>query len=160
MILPDDKLSQRQVRSALYLKTTGEQAAIGSKLERLFIPDTTLADQQLIDTFLPHILENEAKGVLQDMLAQHALAMQPLFFSEEATRKAIKHVVVILTIAIGLGWAGQLKAAISHKDGCLYGYALLFVHPNPSVPRYCHKIFVFPDYRGHNIGSQILNALI
>lgn len=103
MILPDDKLSQRQVRSALYLKTTGEQAAIGSKLERLFMPDTTLADQQLIDTFLPHILENEAKGVLQDLLAQHTLAMQLLFFSEEATRKAIKHLVGILTSAIGLG---------------------------------------------------------
>lgn len=37
---------------------------------------------------------------------------------------------------------------------------MLFVHPNPSVPRYCHRIFVFPDYRGHSIGSQILNALI
>ena len=77
MILPDDKLSQRQVRSALYLKTTGEQAAIGSKLERLFIPDTTLADQQLIDTFLPHILENEAKGVLQDLLIKAGFREPP-----------------------------------------------------------------------------------
>lgn len=41
--------------------------------------DTTLSDQQLIDTFLPHILENEAKGVLQDLLAQPTLAMQFLF---------------------------------------------------------------------------------
>lgn len=57
--------------------------------------NTTLSEQQLIDTFLPKILENEARGVLQDLLAQPTLAMQFLFFSEEATRKAIKHVVGI-----------------------------------------------------------------
>ncbi|MFJ2320587.1 hypothetical protein [Pseudomonas sp. NPDC087817] len=50
--------------------------ALQSKLERLFMPDTTLSDQQLIDTFLPYILENEAKGVLQDLLIQTTLAMQ------------------------------------------------------------------------------------
>ncbi|MEX5591454.1 GNAT family N-acetyltransferase [Pseudomonas orientalis] len=119
--------------------------------------DTTLSDQQLIDTFLPQILENEAKGVLQDLLAQPTLAMQFLFFSEKATRKAIKHVVGIFDECYR---AGQLKVAMSHENGCLYGYALLFVHPDPNVPRYCHKIFVFPDFRGHGIGSQILNALI
>lgn len=115
------------------------------------------SDQQLIDTILPQILENEAKGVLQDLLAQPTLAMQFLFFSEEATRKAIKHVVGIFAECYR---AGHLKVAMSHENGCLYGYALLFVHPDPNVPRYCHKIFVFPDYRGHGIGSQILNALI
>lgn len=31
---------------------------------------TTQSDQQLIDTYLPHILENEAKGLLQDLLVQ------------------------------------------------------------------------------------------
>ncbi|MCF5648810.1 hypothetical protein GIV49_04315 [Pseudomonas syringae] len=76
------------------------------------MPDTTLSDQQLIDTFLPQILENEAKGVLQDLLAQPTLAMQFLFFSEEATRKAIKHVVGIFDECYR---AGQLKVAMSHE---------------------------------------------
>ncbi|QVL18966.1 GNAT family N-acetyltransferase [Pseudomonas qingdaonensis] len=121
------------------------------------MPDTTFSDQQLIDTFLPQILENEAKGVLQDLLAQPILAMQFLFFSEEATQKAIKHVAGIFDECYR---SGHLKVAMSHENACLYGYALLFVHPDPNVPRYCHKIFVFPEFRGHGIGSQILSALI
>lgn len=117
----------------------------------------TLSDQQLIDTFLPQILENEAKGLLQDLLVQPTLALQFLAFSEEATRKAIKHVVGIFEECYR---SGHLKVVISHENGRLYGYALLFVHPDPSVPRYCHKIFVYREFRGHGLGSQILQMLI
>ena len=51
--------------------------AIQSKLERLFMPDITLSDQQLIETIFPHILENEAKGVLQDLLIKAAFREPP-----------------------------------------------------------------------------------
>lgn len=51
--------------------------AIQSKLERLFMPDITLSDQQLIETILPHILENEAKGVLQDLLIKAGFREPP-----------------------------------------------------------------------------------
>lgn len=115
------------------------------------------SDEQLIKTYLPHILENEAKGLLQDLLVQPALAMQFFDFSEEATRKAIRYVVAVFDECYR---AGQLKVAMSHENGRLYGYALLFVHPDPSVPRYCHKIFVYREFRGHGLGSQILKALI
>lgn len=118
---------------------------------------TTQSDQQLIDTYLPHILENEAKGLLQDLLVQPVLAMQFLTFSEEATRKAIGHVVGIFVECYR---AGQLKVAVSHENGRLFGYALLFDHPDPSTPRYCHKIFVYREFRGHGLGSQILKAII
>ncbi|HBO5514577.1 TPA: GNAT family N-acetyltransferase [Pseudomonas aeruginosa] len=114
-------------------------------------------DQQLIDTFLPAILENDAKGILQDLLAQPGLAMQFLGFSEEETLKAIKHVQGILEECYR---AGHLKVAISHEEGRLYGYALLFIHPDPAFPRYCHKIFVYEQYRGHGIGSQMLKMLL
>lgn len=118
---------------------------------------TSDADQQLIDTFLPQILENDAKGILHDLLAQPGLAMQFLGFSEEGALKAIKHVQGILEECYR---AGHLKVAISHEDGRLYGYALLFVHPDPAFPRYCHKIFVYEQYRGHGVGSQILTMLL
>lgn len=118
---------------------------------------TTLTDQQLIDTFLPQILENEAKGLLQDLLVQPLLAMQFLGFSEEATERAIKHVASILEECYR---TGHLKIVMSHENGRLYGYALLFVHPDPSFPRYCHKIFIYPQFRGHGLGSQILAMLI
>ncbi|HGY3910937.1 TPA: GNAT family N-acetyltransferase [Pseudomonas aeruginosa] len=114
-------------------------------------------DQQLIDTFLPAILENDAKGILQDLLVQPDLAMHFLGFSEEETWKAIKHVQGILEECYR---AGHLKVVISHEDGRLYGYALLFVHPDPAFPRYCHKIFVYEQYRGHGLGSQMLKRLL
>lgn len=114
-------------------------------------------DQQLIDAYRPMILENEAKGILHDLLAQPALAMQFMGFSKEATNKAIKHVQGILEDCYRVG---HLKVAVSHDGGRLYGYALLFEHPDAAVPRYCHKIFVYERFRGHGIGTQILQMLV
>ncbi|WP_164708105.1 GNAT family N-acetyltransferase, partial [Pseudomonas viridiflava] len=39
-------------------------------------------------------------------------------------------------------------------------YAIFFVHPDTSSSRYCHKIFVFEPYRGHGIGTQLLNGVL
>jgi len=52
------------------------------------------------------------------------------FRSAATTRKAIKLVVAIFDECFR---AGQLKVAMSHENGCLYGYALLFVHPAPQL---------------------------
>lgn len=117
---------------------------------------TPVSEQELIGTFLPVILENDAKGILQDLLGNPSLALHFLVFDETDTRKAIRHVQSILEECYR---AGHLKIAMSHEDGRLYGYALLFEHPDPSIPRYCHKIFVFKQYRGHGIGTQLLKAL-
>jgi GNAT superfamily N-acetyltransferase len=114
-------------------------------------------NQQLIDSFRPMILENEANGLLLDLLAQPSLAMQLMGFSKETTLKAIKHLQNILEECYQ---AGHLKIATGHEDGCLYGYALLFIHPDPNVPRYCHKIFIYQEYRGLGIGSKMLQMLL
>lgn len=46
------------------------------------------------------------------------------------------------------------------NEGEFYGYALIFGHPKASLIRYCHKIYVHEQYRGHGIGSQMLEALL
>ncbi|MEX5509222.1 GNAT family N-acetyltransferase [Pseudomonas paralactis] len=117
---------------------------------------TPVSEQELIEAFLPVILDNEAKGVLQDLLGHPSLALHFITFDETDTRKAIRHVQGILEECYR---AGHLKVAMSHENGRLYGYALLFEHPDPTIPRYCHKIFVFKQYRGHGIGTQLLQAL-
>lgn len=115
------------------------------------------APQDIVDTFLPTIFENDAKGILADLLAQPALAMHFMDFSKTETMRAIRHVVGILEECYR---AGHLKVAVSHENGRLYGYAIFFVHPDPSISRYCHKIFVFEPYRGHGIGTQLLNGVL
>ena len=80
--------------------------------------------QDLVGTFLPTIFENDAKGILADLLAQPGLAMHFMGFTEVQTMRAIRHVVGILEECYR---AGHLKIAISHEDGRLYGYAMFFV---------------------------------
>lgn len=109
----------------------------------------------IVESFLPSIFENDAKGILSDLLGQPGLAMHFMGFSEAQTLQAIRHVVGILEECYR---AGHLKIAISHDDGRLYGYAMFFVHPDPAMPRYLHKIFVFKAFRGHGIGSQLLGV--
>lgn len=40
------------------------------------------APQDIVDTFLPKIFENDAKGILADLLAQPGLAMHFMAFSK------------------------------------------------------------------------------
>lgn len=117
----------------------------------------SVSEQELFDKYVPTILENDAKGILSDLLAQPALALHFMGFTETRTHRAIAHVRGILEECYR---AGHLKVMISHEHGMLYGYALLFVHPDPSIARYCHKIFVYEQYRGHGIGSQMLQELL
>lgn len=110
-----------------------------------------------IEAFLSQIFENDAKGLLADLLVQPELAMRFMGFSEADTTKAISHVVGILEECYR---EGHLKVAVSHEDGRLYGYSIFFVHPDPTMSRYCHKIFVFEPYRGIGVGTQLLNGVL
>lgn len=113
--------------------------------------------KDLIESFLPKIFSNEAKGILADLATLPALFLDFMGFTEAQTNQAIGHIVGIFEECYR---AGHLKVAVSHEDGRLYGYAMIFVHPDPSVSRYCHKIYVFEQYRGHGIGTQLLNGLL
>lgn len=111
-----------------------------------------------IATFLPQILDNEAKGIYSDLALQPNLALEFIAFTEDDTFRAIKHVVGIFEECFH---AGHLKVIVSHRDGTLYGYALVFTCPPAmGMTAYCHKIFVNEPYRGRGIGRAILgNAL-
>lgn len=115
------------------------------------------APQDIVESFIPTIFENDAKGILSDLLGQPGLAMHFMGFTEAQTLRAIRLVVGILEECYR---AGHLKIAISHESGRLYGYAMIFVHPDSTMPRYLHKIFVFKPFRGHGLGSQLLGGVL
>lgn len=110
-----------------------------------------------IAVFLPQILDNEAKGILSDLALQPNLAFEFLDFTLDDTFRAIKHVVGIFEECLH---AGNVRVIVSHLDGAIYGYALVFIHPDPKIAAYCHKIFVYEEYRGRGIGRQILSGVI
>lgn len=115
------------------------------------------APQDVIEKFLPMIFENEAKGILSDLQFQPVISMQFMCFTESETKLAIEYVVGVLLECYR---AGHLKVVVSHEDDRLYGYAMFFVHPDPSISRYCHKIYVFEQYRGNGIGSRLLDGVL
>jgi GNAT superfamily N-acetyltransferase len=75
-------------------------------------------------------------------------------FDEDKKRKSADFIASILRECFN---AKHLHVAVSHGDGELYGYALMFIHPNETT-RYLHKIFVHEQFRRQKIGSNLLEA--
>lgn len=113
--------------------------------------------ESIAETFLPIVFENEAKGILADLLMQPALAIISMSFTELESKAAIDHVIGILQECYR---DGHLKVVVAQNEGYIHGYAMFFVHPNPSFSLYCHKIYVFEQYRGHKIGTQLLEGVL
>lgn len=42
----------------------------------------------------------------------------------------------------------------------LFGYALIFGNPSENFPLYCHKIYVYEQYRGNRLGSKMLAEIL
>jgi len=110
-----------------------------------------------IDEFLPEIFEREAKGYLTDALTIPAFAMESFALNEAQSLAAVAFVADIFK---EMYQKGGLKVAGMVQDRMLFGYALVFAHPNePHLPVYLHKIFVMEQYRGKGLGRQMMESL-
>lgn len=110
-----------------------------------------------VDYFLKEIYDLEASGMFSDLALSPSLYVHFITFEEEDRKKAITYIISVLDECYR---TGHLKIAIYHNNQELYGYALLFVHPDPKFPKYLHKIYVKEEYRGNGIGKQILTSLL
>jgi GNAT superfamily N-acetyltransferase len=108
------------------------------------------------DYFLNEIYDLEASGMLSDLALSPSLFTFFIAFEEKDREKATAYIISVLDECYR---AGHLRIAISHNDKELYGYAMLFVHPDPKFSKYLHKIYVKEEFRGHGIGGQILMSL-
>ncbi|WP_017345645.1 GNAT family N-acetyltransferase [Pantoea sp. A4] len=109
-----------------------------------------------IKEYLPEIFESEAAGILQDLFFTPALAPLMMFATEAQVAVAKKYIVDVFDECYT---AGHLKVLGVAGEGALYGYAMLFCQPNMEL-YYCHKIFVYEQYRGNGIGSDLLRHLL
>jgi hypothetical protein len=105
--------------------------------------------------FLDEIFNIEAEGMLSDILTSTAMISFLIDFDEEKQKEAIKYIIDVFKECYK---AGHLKVAIQHEHENLYGFALLFVHPQHSAT-YLHKIFVYDQYRQNGLGTNILRNL-
>ena len=111
-----------------------------------------------IDEFLPEIFEREAKGYLADALTIPAVALESLALDEA---KSLAAVAFVANIFKEVYLQGGLKVVGMVQDGMLFGYALVFAHPNaPHMPVYLHKIFVMKQYRGQGLGRQLMESMM
>lgn len=106
------------------------------------------------EDFINQILEFEAESMLFDLVHSPALIVAMFDFDEERKKKSVEFITSILRECFD---AKHLHVAVSHGDKELYGYALVFVHPGEST-RYLHKIFVFEQFRGQKVGSNLLES--
>lgn len=105
--------------------------------------------------FLDEIFKIEAEGMLGDIMTATVMVSFLLDFDEKKQAFALNYIIDVLKECYE---AGHLKVAIQHEDEKLYGFALLFVHPQHSAT-YLHKIFVHEEYRNNGLGTDILNNL-
>lgn len=107
--------------------------------------------------FIDEIYNLEAGGMLADLAVNPNLIFHFMGFEESDRNNALAYIKSILAECYD---CGHLKVAISHENEELYGYALMFVHPEEKYPKYLHKIFVKEQYRRSGIGTKILSSII
>lgn len=105
---------------------------------------------------LPEIFEYEAGGILQDLVFVSDLAPLMMFATEAQVMAAKKYIVGVFEECYA---AGHLQIMGMAGDDTLYGYAMIFRYPGAQL-YYCHKVFVYEQYRGNGIGSQLLIGLL
>ncbi|MFJ4259690.1 GNAT family N-acetyltransferase [Pseudomonas monteilii] len=115
------------------------------------------ASAKTVDKHLPSILKNEATGILADLICQPALAGSAMFLTESDGNKIIDYIIQIFETCRR---EGSLKFIVSESEGALFGYSMFFESPAPHMSCYCHKIYVFDQYRGMGFGSQIFAATL
>lgn len=111
-------------------------------------------NKELLEFFLPTIFEKEAKGILHDLLLTPG--MIGFAFADVNPTGAIEHIKGILEECYR---AQHLWVMVANYGAELYGYALIFVHPDPAYTPYCHKIFFYEQYRGHGFGTAMVKEL-
>ncbi|HBL7242152.1 TPA: GNAT family N-acetyltransferase [Serratia marcescens] len=106
---------------------------------------------------LSSIFENEASGILQDLIGTPTLMGMMMFATEEEVKAARSYIIGIFEECYRVG---HLRIMGSADDGALFGYALIFGHPSENYSLYCHKIYVYEQYRGNGIGSLLLGGIL
>lgn len=104
--------------------------------------------------FLDEIFKIEAEAILSDIMLSTVMISLLMDFDEEKQTKAINYIIDVFKECYK---AGHLKVSIQHEGETLYGFAMLFVHPNHSAT-YLHKIFVYEQYRKNRLGTDILKS--
>lgn len=110
-----------------------------------------------ITPFLPEVFENEATGILHDLMGTPALAPLMMLITEVQLEAAKGYIIGVLEEYYQAGHLSVLGAGDVDE---LYGYALVFGHSAASPTLYCHKIYVYEPYRGKGIGSRMLANIL
>ena len=106
--------------------------------------------------FIDEIYNLEAEGMLADLSLNPNLFIHFMDFIEADRERALSYIKSVLSECYR---CGHLKVAVSHENEELYGYALMFAHPDEKYPKYLHKIFVKEQFRGRGIGTEMLKSI-
>ncbi|VGG38384.1 Uncharacterised protein [Klebsiella quasipneumoniae] len=80
-----------------------------------------------------------------------------MFATEEEVMAARNYIIGVFEECYRVGHLRIMGAA---DEGTLFGYSLIFGHPSANYSLYCHKIYVYEQYRGNGIGSQMLTGIL
>ena len=115
-----------------------------------------MSGESSIKKFLPEIFDMEAKGIMQDLIGSPAMMAAMMFATKTQVNVVREYITGVLQECYR---TGGLKVLGYNNEDTLYGYAILTGQPQLGPMLYCHKIFVFEEYRGHGLGTELLNAI-
>lgn len=117
------------------------------------------SNNSMLEEVRPRIFEQEATGLLSDLMGCPAIGSHLMFADEDGLKRAKNYIVDVLQQCYA---ARQIKLSVvcdQSNANDLIGYALTFHRPGYPDLCYCHKIFVYEQHRGYGAGSRLLANL-
>jgi len=114
-------------------------------------------NNDLVNKYLPEIFENEASGIIQDIMATPALIAGFMMAEEEEIHRVKEYV---RNIFVEMYRGRNITVNVICDGDTLVGYSLIFIHNDKNIAAYCHKIFVYKPYRNKGLGSALVKQVL
>ncbi|EBO9898482.1 GNAT family N-acetyltransferase [Salmonella enterica] len=115
---------------------------------------------QFIEPFLPEIFDQEATGILTDLMGCPAISLHLMTADEDGIAKVKQYIINIFYDYYRLGLLRIAAIQKMPEQDELMAYAMLITYPRATHIACIHKIYVYEPYRGHGIGKQLLEDIV
>lgn len=112
--------------------------------------------KELTNVILNAVLDNEAEALIESLCSTEKLRFFQEDFTPQLQASGTKYVRTLLSDSID---SGDAIVIIATSGDTFIGYALLFKLDGENRSRHLHRIFVFDEYKGRGVGTEILNIL-
>lgn len=115
---------------------------------------------EFIEPFLPQIFEQEACGMMTDLMGCPSIGIHLMTADEAGVLKVKQYIIDIFYDYYRLGLLRIAAMQKMPEQDELMAYAMLITRPGATHIACIHKIYVYEPYRGQGIGKQLMEDVV